>query len=110
MKKRRNNKTSFCLAYNSDIEQAYAFYCARYENINFSKFLELPLSEFNKKISSIPEGEPLYTIMKSRAINLSKIKDKNERKYWEQLKRDNKIPYAYYNNNSIKPINLGGIV
>lgn len=109
-KEKRRTGLQFCFAYYKDLDEAYAFYCARYENINFSKFLELPLSEFNKKISSIPENEPLYTIMKSRAINLSKIKDKNERKYWEQLKRDNKIPYAYYNNNSIKPINLGGII
>ena len=62
------------------------------------------------KLSSIPESEPLYTIMKSRAINLGKIKDKNERKYWETLKRENRIPYAFYHKTEIKPVNLGGLL
>ena len=92
------------------MDEAYAFYCARYENISYQEFLELPLSEFTKKIASVPEGEPLYTIMKARSINLNKIKDKEERRYWEALKRENKIPYAYYNNNDISPVNLGGIL
>jgi hypothetical protein len=48
--------------------------------------------------------------MKSRAINTNLIKDKNEKKYWETLKRENKIPYAYYNNNDTTPVNLGGIL
>lgn len=47
--------------------------------------------------------------MKSRAIKTGKIKDKEERKYWEQLKRDNRIPDAYYRN-EINVINLGGIL
>lgn len=62
------------------------------------------------KLASIPETEPLYTIMKSRAINLNKIKDKEERRYWQHLKRENKIPYAYYNNDKISTFNLGGII
>lgn len=70
----------------------------------------MPLSEFNRKISSIPETEPLYKIMKSRAINVNKIKDKEEKKYWSALKKENKIPYAYYNNDKINTINLGGII
>lgn len=92
------------------MNEAYAFYCARYENISFEKFLSLPLSEFNRKISSVPENEPLYKIMKSRAINLNKIKDKEEKKYWSELKKENRIPYAYYNKDDIKPINIGGIL
>ena len=92
------------------MDEAYAFYCARYDNISYSDFLQLPLTDFNRKLSSIPENEPLYTIMKSRAINLNKIKDKEERKYWEQLKRDNKIPYAYYHSNNTSAIDLGGIL
>ncbi len=48
--------------------------------------------------------------MKSRAIKLGKIKDKEERKYWQELKRINKIPYAYYNKTDITPINLGGLL
>ena len=70
----------------------------------------MPLSEFNRKISSVPENEPLYKIMKSRAINLNKIKDKEEKKYWSELKKENRIPYAYYNKDDIKPINIGGIL
>ena len=100
----------FCFAYYKDLDEAYAFYCARYKNISYDEFLELPLSEFNRKISSVPESEPLYTIMKSRAINTNTIKDKGEKKYWEALKRENKIPYAYYNNNDTSPVNLGGIL
>lgn len=100
----------FCFGYYKDLEEAYAFYCARYENITYDEFLQLPISDFNKKLASIPESEPLFTIMKSRAININKIKDKEERKYWERLKRENKIPYAYYHRNDTNVINLGGIL
>jgi hypothetical protein len=48
-----------------------------------------------KKFSSIPEEEPIYKIIKSRTINLSKIKDKEERKYWRELKNINRIPEEY---------------
>ena len=106
----RTRGIQFCFAYWKDLDEAYAFYCARYENISFKEFMELPLSEFNRKIASIPENEPLYTIMKSRAINLNKIKDKEQRKYWAELKRQNKIPYVYYNDDTIQSINLGGIL
>lgn len=84
------------------MDEAYSFYCARYRDISYEEFLKLPISEFNRKISSVPEGEPLHTIMKSRAINLSKIKDKNERKYWQEMKQLNKIPYAYYYDDNIE--------
>lgn len=107
---RKSKDVQFCFAYWKDLNEAYAFYCARYENISFEKFLSLPLSEFNRKISSVPENEPLYKIMKSRAINLNKIKDKEEKKYWSELKKENRIPYAYYNKDDIKPINIGGIL
>lgn len=109
-KERKKGPLQFCFAYWKDLDEAYAFYCARYENISFDKFLQLPLSEFNRKISSIPEGEPLFTIMKARGLNLSKIKDKEQKKYWQELKRENKIPYAYYHKTDITPINLGGII
>lgn len=107
---RKSKDVQFCFAYWKDLDEAYAFYCARYENISFDEFLKLPLSDFNRKLASIPENEPLYTIMQSRAINLNKIKDKEQRKYWADLKRQNKIPYAYYNNDSLHTINLGGIL
>ena len=48
-----------------------------------------------RKFSSIPENEPLYKILKSRTIDIGKIKDKNEKKYWSELKRINKIPEEY---------------
>ena len=44
---------------------------------------------------SIPESEPLHTILKSRLINTTKIKNKDEHKYWEELKKENKIPDIY---------------
>jgi hypothetical protein len=73
----------------------YAFYCARYENISYEDFLKLGIEEFRKKLKSIPKNEPLAEIIKSRVINLAKIKDKEERKYWRELKRVNKIPDIY---------------
>ena len=89
------NKTIFSWAYPDDLDQAYAFYCARYENISWEEFLQLGFFEVKKKIGSIPESEPLFKIIKSRAIDTSKIKDKEERKYWQELKKINKIPEIY---------------
>ena len=59
------------------------------------EFRELPLSDFIRKFKSIPENEPLFTIIKARTIDTSKIKDKQEKKYWNELKRINKIPSEY---------------
>ena len=39
--------------------------------------MKLGLTDFLKKFQSIPENEPLFTIIKSRNINLAKIKDKD---------------------------------
>jgi hypothetical protein len=52
------------------------------------------ITEFTRKFT-IPENEPLYKIIKSRTINLGTIKDKNEKKYWQQLKNLNRIPQEY---------------
>lgn len=57
--------------------------------------MNLPLSEFNMKFNSIPETEPLYKIIQSRTIDIAKIKDKEEKKYWREQKRINKIPDIY---------------
>lgn len=59
------------------------------------------MTEFNIKLNSIPETEPLFTILKSRAINTSKIKDKEQRKYWNELKIKNKIPSEYLSTQEI---------
>lgn len=80
----------------------YAFYCARYENIKYDDFMKLGFEEFSMKLASIPESEPLFKIIKSRTINLSKIKDKEERKYWRELKRINAIPDIYKSNEEIE--------
>lgn len=77
------------------MDHAYAFYCARYENITFQEFRDLPLTDFSRKFHSIPESEPLYTVIKSRTIDISKIKDKEEKKYWSKLRRINEIPSEY---------------
>lgn len=98
-----SKKTAFCFAYPEDLDQAYAFYCARYENISYDDFLQLGLFEFKKKLNSIPENEPLYNIIKSRTIDLGKIKNKDERKYWGNLKRINAIPDIYL---SLEEINI----
>ena len=95
-KKQSSNRTTFCWAYPSDLEQFYAFYCARYENISYNDFLHLGLTEALMKLNSIPDSEPLYKVIKSRTINLSKIKDKSERKYWAELKKINSAVNAFY--------------
>jgi hypothetical protein len=64
--------------------------------------MNLGINEVRRKMASIPENEPLYTIIKSRTINTAKIKDKNERKYWEELKRINRIPDIYISNQEIE--------
>ena len=57
--------------------------------------MKMGYEEYLAKTNSIPENEPLYKIIKSRAINLKQIKDKEERKYWRDLKEENKIPEIY---------------
>lgn len=99
--KKKSYKTYFCFAYPEDLDQAYSFYCARYENITFEEFLKLGISDFTRKFKSIPEEEPLFTILKSRTINTSQIKDKEERKYWNKLKRINQIPSEYISTREI---------
>lgn len=96
-----SKKTIFCFAYPSDMEQAYAFYCARYENISYNDFLHLGITEFMMKFSSVPESEPLFNILKSRVIDIGNIKDKEERKHWQELKRKNKIPDIYLSHSEI---------
>lgn len=100
-KNRGRNKTIFCFAYKEDLDQAYAFYCSRYENISYEEFLQLGLFEFKKKLNSIPKNEPLYDIIKSRTINISSIKDKEEKKYWQDLKRINAIPQIFISTDEI---------
>lgn len=65
------------------------------------------------KLSSIPETEPLYNIIKSRIINPNKIKNKEERNHWKELKEINRIPDIYIPNDEVEiNINnkLGGII
>lgn len=78
-----------------DIEQIYSFYCSRYKDIRFNEFIKLGYEEFKMKLNSIPESEPYYKVIKSRSIEVNKIKDKEEREYWQELKRINKIPEIY---------------
>lgn len=108
-----SNKTLLSFAYEKDLIQMYDFYCARYENISWEDFMELGINEFTKKIMSIPENEPLHTIIKSRSINIAKIKDKNEKKYWQELKRLNEIPDIYIPNEELDidvSKKLGGLI
>lgn len=114
-KEKKLHGLQFCFAYYRDIEESYAFYCARYENISYKEFLNLGLEEFYIKLSSIPENEPLYKTMKSRTINISSIKDKEERKYWNRLKSENRIPdiylpKEYIDNRVMTEIKQGGYI
>ena len=63
--------------------------------MSYEKFMNMGYGEFTLKLNSIPENEPLYKIIKSRSINIATIKDKEERKYWRELKEVNKIPSIY---------------
>lgn len=91
-----------CFGFPEDLHQMYAFYCARYDNISFEEFMKLGIEEFTMKLNSIPRDEPLYEIIKSRTININKIKDKEERRYWRELKRINQIPDIYKSNEEIE--------
>ena len=91
----KQTETIICYAYEKDLIQIYDFYCARYENIRFKDFLDLGINEIQMKLMSIPESEPLYNIIKSRIININEIKNKEEKKYWRDLKNANKIPDIY---------------
>lgn len=112
-KKNNSKEMILCLPY--DIKQIYAFMCRNYGNISYNEFLNMGYDEFSIKIGSIPENEPLFLILKSRAINISKLKDKEEKKYWREMKRTNAIPDIYKTNEEIEKeidINikdLGGI-
>lgn len=75
--------------------------------------MNMGYEEFSAKLGSIPEKEPLYTIIKSRSIDTTKIKDKEEKKYWNELKRVNKIPDIYLSNKEVDIIlknKVGGFV
>ena len=100
-KQKKPSKTYFCFAYPKDLNQAYAFYCARYKDITYNEFMNLGISDFMRKFESIPEGEPLFTIIKARTINTNKIKDKEEKKYCWELKRIHQIPSEYISTREI---------
>ena len=69
--------------------------------MSFKELLEMGYEEFSAKLSNIPSNEPLYEIIKSRVINLSEIKDKEERRYWRKQKEANRIPDIYLSNQEI---------
>ena len=88
-----------CLPY--DLLNIYAFFCSRYGNITYKDFLKMGYEEFSAKLNSIPKDEPLFEIIKSRVIKLDSIKDKEERKYWRELKNANRIPDIYKSNEMV---------
>lgn len=98
----KKQETILCYAYDKDLIQVYDFYCARYQNISYKEFLDLGITDIQRKLISIPETEPLFTILKSRIIDISKIKDKDERKHWRELKEANKIPDIYKPNEELE--------
>lgn len=111
-KTHQHKGTILCYGYDKDLIQIYDFYCARYENISYEKFMDLGINEIQRKLMSIPESEPLFTILKSRVINVAKIKNKEERKHWQELKEANRIPDIYIPNEELDQklnIKLGGL-
>ena len=97
--RKKASKTIICIPY--DLNDLYCFWCRNYKDISMKEFLKIPASEFQIKIGSIPENDPLYKIVQSRVINLAEIKNKDERKYWSKLKRINKIPNEYLSEEEI---------
>lgn len=73
----------------------YGFFAARYHVKSFEELLNMGYEDFEMKMTSIPESEPIFNVIKSRAIKLEKIKDKDERRYWREMKDANKIPAIY---------------
>ena len=69
--------------------------------MTYQELLDMGYEEFSAKLNSIPKDEPLYEIIKSRVIKLESIKDKEEKKYWRDLKRTNKIPDIYKSNDMV---------
>lgn len=86
----------------NDLKDIYPFMCRNYGNIKYKDMINMGYEEFSMKLGSIPENEPLYTIFKSRSVNIGKIKDKEEKKYWRELKRINKIPDIYKTNEELE--------
>ena len=102
-----------CLPY--DLLNIYAFFCSRYGNMTYQELLNMGYEEFSAKLNSIPKDEPLYDIIKSRVIKLESIKDKEERKYWRDLKNANRIPDIYKSNDMVigelkKNLNRGNLL
>lgn len=102
-----------CLPY--DLLNIYAFFCARYGDMTYQELLNMGYEEFSAKLNSMPKDEPLYEIIKSRVIKLESIKDKEERKYWRDLKHANKIPDIYKSNDMVvnelkKNMNRGNLI
>lgn len=94
-------KSKTIINFDYDFNQIYAFYCSRYKDMTIEEFKSLGMVETQIKLNSIPESEPLFTIIKSRTINIASIKDKEERKYWRELKHINKIPDIYISTSEI---------
>lgn len=69
--------------------------------MTYQELLDMGYEEFSAKLNSIPKDEPLFEIIKSRVIKLESIKDKEERKYWRDLKRANRIPDIYKSNDMV---------
>lgn len=102
-----------CLPY--DLLNIYAFFCSRYGNMTYKELLNMGYEEFSAKLNSIPKDEPLYEIIKSRVIKLESIKDKEEKKYWRDLKQANRIPDIYKSNDMVvnelkKNLNRGNLI
>lgn len=69
--------------------------------MTYKELLEMGYEEFVAKLNSLPKDEPLYEIIKSRVINLESIKDKEQRRYWRDLKNANRIPDIYKSNDMV---------
>lgn len=84
------------------MKNIYAFFCKNYGNISYNDLMKMGYDEFNAKLNYIADNEPLFLIFKSRSINISKIKDKEEKKYWREMKRINAVPDIYKTNEELE--------
>ena len=83
------------------MKNIYAFFCKNYGNIAYNDLLKMGYDEFSAKLNYVAEDEPLFLIFKSRGINIAKIKDKEEKKYWREMKRINAVPDIYKSNEEL---------
>ena len=90
-KNKNNNKQKQIYNYEFDAEYIYSAFMEQYK-INLNKIPYLHWWEFRALLNSLNENVLFSKIMSYRAIDLSKIKDKETKKYYKKMKQIYKFP------------------